>query len=159
MLVAGSKGIGYVRKVLGLFDGSMGLPHCGRAVQLGRDPFRNIRRRHSQPGDKTQQADSGNGSRIFPFRVFGHAGQPDGFDVDLAKLAAQELGVPVEIKDMEFSGLIPALQGGKVDMIISGMSRTPERAKTVSFTQPYFEAGLCALISNKRAPEFPKSAS
>ena len=38
-------------------------------------------------------------------------------------------------------------------MIISGMSRTPARARTVSFTQPYFEAGLCALISNKRAPD------
>ena len=33
------------------------------------------------------------------------------------------------------------------------MTRTPARAKTVSFTQPYFETGLCALISNKRAPD------
>ena len=91
--------------------------------------------------------------KFFPFEYADTDGRPIGFDIDLAKIAAQELGVRIEIKDMEFSGLIPALQGGKIDMIISGMTRTPARAKTVSFTQPYFEAGLCALISNKRAPE------
>jgi polar amino acid transport system substrate-binding protein len=89
---------------------------------------------------------------FFPFEYSDTQGQPDGFDIDLAKLAAQELGVPIEIKDMEFSGLIPALQGGRVDMIISGMTRTLARARAVSFTQPYFQAGLCALLSNKRAP-------
>jgi len=90
---------------------------------------------------------------FFPFEYADTDGRPIGFDVDLAKLAAQELGVPIEIRDMEFSGLIPALQGGRIDMIISGMTRTPARARTVSFTQPYFVAGLCALISNKRAPD------
>ena len=90
---------------------------------------------------------------FFPFEYADTDGRPIGFDIDLAKLAAQELGVQIEIKDMEFSGLIPALQGGRVDMIISGMTRTPARGKTVSFTQPYFIAGLCALISNKRAPD------
>jgi polar amino acid transport system substrate-binding protein len=91
--------------------------------------------------------------KFFPFEYTDTNGKPVGFDVELAKLAARELGVEIEIKDMEFSGLIPALQAGKIDMIISGMTRTPARAKTVSFTQPYFEAGLCALISNKRAPD------
>jgi len=95
---------------------------------------------------------------FFPFEYADTDGQPIGFDVDLAKIAARELGVRLEIKDMEFSGLIPALQQGKIDMIICGMSRTPERAKTVAFTQPYFEAGLCALISNKRAPEVSEIA-
>jgi polar amino acid transport system substrate-binding protein len=90
---------------------------------------------------------------FFPFEYVDTDGRPIGFDIDLAKLAAQELGVQIEIKDMEFSGLIPALQGGRIDMIISGMTRTPARARTVSFTQPYFVAGLCALISNKRAPD------
>ncbi|MGD0399983.1 MAG: transporter substrate-binding domain-containing protein [Syntrophobacteraceae bacterium] len=95
---------------------------------------------------------------FFPFEYADTDGHPIGFDVDLAKIAARELGVRLEIKDMEFSGLIPALQQGKIDMIICGMSRTPERAKTVAFTQPYFEAGLCALISNKRAPEVSEIA-
>lgn len=91
--------------------------------------------------------------KFFPFEYSDTKGNPIGFDIDLASLAAKELGVELEIKDMEFSGLIPALQGGKVDMIISGMTRTLTRAKTVSFTQPYFVTGLCALISNKRASD------
>ena len=48
--------------------------------------------------------------KFFPFEYTDTDGRPIGFDVDLAKLAAQELGVRIEIKDMEFSGLIPALQ-------------------------------------------------
>ncbi len=91
--------------------------------------------------------------KFFPFEYSDTQGRPIGFDVDLARLAAKELGVEIEIKDMEFSGLIPALQGGKIDMIISGMTRTLARAKTVTFTQPYFETGLCALLSNKKAPD------
>ncbi|HOI94214.1 MAG TPA: transporter substrate-binding domain-containing protein [Syntrophobacter fumaroxidans] len=91
--------------------------------------------------------------KFFPFEYADKNGRPLGFDVEIAGLAAKELGVELEIKDMEFSGLIPALQGGKVDMIISGMTRTLTRAKTVSFTQPYFETGLCALLSNRRAPD------
>ncbi len=91
--------------------------------------------------------------KYFPFEYSDEKGQPIGFDVEIAQTIAKELGVEIEIKDMEFSGLIPALQSGKIDLIISGMTRTLTRAKTVSFTQPYFETGLCALLSNKRAPD------
>lgn len=88
---------------------------------------------------------------FFPFEYANEKGEPIGFDVEIAQLAAKELGVAIEIRDMQFAGLIPALQSGKIDMIISGMTRTLTRAKTVSFTQPYFETGLCALLSKKRA--------
>ncbi len=91
--------------------------------------------------------------KFFPFEYADTSGKPTGFDVELANLAARELGVEIEIRDIEFSGLIPSLQGGKIDMIISGMTRTLTRAKTVTFTQPYFETGLCALLSNKKAPD------
>jgi polar amino acid transport system substrate-binding protein len=90
---------------------------------------------------------------FFPFEYANEKGEPIGFDVDIAQLAAKELGVEIEIKDMEFSGLIPALQSGKIDMIISGMTRTLTRAKTVSFTEPYFVTGLCALLGKKKAPD------
>jgi len=88
----------------------------------------------------------------FPFEYSDKQGHPIGFDVDIARLIAKELGVKLEIKDIEWTGLIPSLQMGKVDMIISGMTRTLTRAKAVSFTQPYFVTGLCALISKKRSP-------
>ncbi|MEM5788310.1 MAG: transporter substrate-binding domain-containing protein [Syntrophobacteraceae bacterium] len=91
--------------------------------------------------------------KFFPFEFADTQGKPVGFDVDLAMLAAKELGVEIEIRDMEFSGLIPSLQSGKIDMIISGMTRTLTRAKSVAFTRPYFETGLCALISKKKAPD------
>ncbi|GAB6037408.1 transporter substrate-binding domain-containing protein [Fundidesulfovibrio butyratiphilus] len=87
-----------------------------------------------------------------PFEYVDEKGQPRGFDVDLARLAARDLGVELEIKDMEWTGLIPALQAGKIDCIVSGISGTPERSKSVTFTAPYFTTGLCVLASTKRAP-------
>ena len=88
----------------------------------------------------------------FPFEYANEKGEPVGFDVDIAKLIAQELGTGIEIKDMEWTGLIPSLQSGKIDLIISGMTRTLARSKTVTFTNPYFETGLCVLLSQKKAP-------
>ncbi|MGE4297168.1 MAG: transporter substrate-binding domain-containing protein [Desulfovibrionaceae bacterium] len=89
---------------------------------------------------------------FWPFEFADEKGNPTGFDVAIAALAAQELGVELEIKDMEWTGLIPALQSGKVDMVISGMTGTLERAKSITFSDPYFVTGLCLLASNKKAP-------
>ncbi|SMC27044.1 amino acid ABC transporter substrate-binding protein, PAAT family (TC 3.A.1.3.-) [Desulfacinum hydrothermale DSM 13146] len=89
----------------------------------------------------------------FPFEYADEKGQPIGFDVDMARLIAKELGVELEIKDIEWTGLIPSLQSGKVDLVISGMTRTLARARAVSFTDPYFVTGLCALLSVKRASD------
>ncbi len=88
-----------------------------------------------------------------PFESTDAKGVPVGLDVELAKLAAKDLGVELEIKDMEWTGLIPALQTGKIDLIISGISGTLERAKTITFTSAYFSTGLCALVSTKRAAD------
>uniref|UniRef100_A0A7C4EM11 Transporter substrate-binding domain-containing protein n=1 Tax=Fundidesulfovibrio putealis TaxID=270496 RepID=A0A7C4EM11_9BACT len=88
-----------------------------------------------------------------PFESTDEKGQPIGLDVDLARMAAKDLGVELEIKDMEWTGLIPALQAGKIDLIISGVTGTLERAKAITFTSAYFTTGLCALLSAKRAPD------
>ncbi|QLA15277.1 transporter substrate-binding domain-containing protein [Desulfolutivibrio sulfoxidireducens] len=90
--------------------------------------------------------------KFWPFEYVSEKGDPVGFDVDVAGLIAKELGVKLEIKDMEWTGLIPALQAGKIDLIISGITGTLERAKSITFTRPYFTTGLCALISTKKAP-------
>jgi arginine/lysine/histidine transporter system substrate-binding protein len=63
-----------------------------------------------------------------------------GFDVDLAKMIAKELGYEVQIVDMDFSGLIPALQSGKVDFVLAGMTPTKERKKNVDFSDVYYVA-------------------
>ncbi len=97
--------------------------------------------------------------KFWPFEYVSENGQPVGFDVDVAGLLAKELGVELEIKDMEWTGLIPALQAGKIDLIISGITGTLERARTITFTRPYFTTGLCALVSVKKAPDLAAVAA
>ncbi len=69
-----------------------------------------------------------------------------GFDVDIAKAIAEKLGVKLVIKDIAFDGLIPALLTKKIDMIVAAMTITPERAKVVSFSDPYFTAGQVIVV-------------
>lgn len=63
-----------------------------------------------------------------------------GFDIEIAKEIAKELGVKLEIKDMKFDGLLPALQAGNIDFVLSGMTPTPERAQAVDFSKVYYTA-------------------
>ncbi|MCZ8522736.1 MULTISPECIES: transporter substrate-binding domain-containing protein [Paenibacillus] len=63
-----------------------------------------------------------------------------GFDIEIAKAVAKDLGVTLELKDMKFEGLLPALEAGNIDFIISGMTPTPERMKAVDFTKIYYTA-------------------
>ncbi len=69
-----------------------------------------------------------------------------GFDIALAREVAKDLGVQLEIKDMDFDGLLAALASGNVDMIISGMTPTDERKKNVDFTDIYYFAEHGVLI-------------
>lgn len=61
-----------------------------------------------------------------------------GFDLDLAKYIADQLGYKLEVKNQDFNGLIAALNSNKVDFVMAGMVDTPEREKQVEFTKPYF---------------------
>ena len=62
-----------------------------------------------------------------------------GYDIDLIKIAAERLGYEVEVKNMDFNSLIPALQAKQFDVVISGMTPTEEREKVVDFSVPYYE--------------------
>jgi len=73
-----------------------------------------------------------------------------GFDIDIANRLAQELGFKLEIKDMEFNGLIPALQSGRVDFVMAGMTPTPERQKNVDFSDIYYTSQN-TIIAKKEA--------
>ncbi|UTI41643.1 transporter substrate-binding domain-containing protein [Niallia sp. RD1] len=77
-----------------------------------------------------------------PFEYIDTAKSDDiiGFDIDLANALGEKLGYKIQVKDMDFSGLISALQSGKVDLVLSGMSPTPERAENVDFSDIYFTA-------------------
>lgn len=69
-----------------------------------------------------------------------------GFDIDLAKAVGKQMGYQVEIQNMGFDGLIPALQTGSIDMIASAMSITDERTQKVNFSQPYYKSGLSIVV-------------
>ncbi|QZY56209.1 transporter substrate-binding domain-containing protein [Crassaminicella profunda] len=69
-----------------------------------------------------------------------------GFDIEIAKAMAKDLGVELEIKDMKFDGLLAALVADKIDIIIAGMVPTEERAKSVDFTKQYYQAEQSILI-------------
>jgi polar amino acid transport system substrate-binding protein len=76
-----------------------------------------------------------------------------GFDVDLARLIGKELGVEVEFLSVVWDSIIPTLVGGQADLIISGMTSTPERALSVSYSDPYFHTVTCLLVSKTKAPD------
>ena len=89
----------------------------------------------------------------FPPFEYIQDGEIVGFDVDLANIIAKHLGVAVEFKRVKFESIIPTLIGGDVDLIISGMTATPERALKVSYTDPYFLTALNLLVSKSRAAD------
>jgi polar amino acid transport system substrate-binding protein len=69
-----------------------------------------------------------------------------GHDGELARRVAAGLSRPIVFVDMKFNGLITALQAGKIDMIITGMSATEERKKSVDFSIPYFLNSMVMLV-------------
>jgi len=84
-----------------------------------------------------------------PFEMRDKAGEPAGVSVDLARALGEKLGQTIEIQNLPFAGLIPALKTGKIDLIISSMTATPERAQSIDFSEPYVKTGLALLVSTK----------
>jgi polar amino acid transport system substrate-binding protein len=80
-----------------------------------------------------------------PFEMTDEKGTPTGVSVDLAQALGKYLGREVQIENIPFDGLIPALKTGKIDLIISSMTATPERAQSIAFSEPYLKTGLCLL--------------
>ena len=78
-------------------------------------------------------------------------GKVAGLDADIVELISKKTGIKYEWKNMNFDGLIPALQTKKIDVAIAGMSITPERAKAVNFSIPYLTSNV-TFIANKNNP-------
>lgn len=74
-----------------------------------------------------------------------------GFDVDIAQAIADDIGVELELKEMNFDALCESVQLGKIDMTISGMTPKPDRKKAVDFSEIYYKAEQAFLVqaSNK----------
>lgn len=76
-------------------------------------------------------------------------GELVGFDIDMAKALADTMGVKLEFKTMPFDHLIPALEQGKVDIVLSNMTMTVDRNMRVAFTGPYFVSGKCLVTKEQ----------
>jgi polar amino acid transport system substrate-binding protein len=81
-----------------------------------------------------------------PFSFVDGSRQVVGIDIEIAARVAQKLGRRLEVVDMEFGAMIPALIAGKVDMIGACITITDERAQKVLFSAPYYTGGIAALV-------------
>lgn len=98
--------------------------------------------------DTTKYLVMGTNAEFPPFETRGGADGSEvvGFDVEVAKAIAAKVGLPLKVEDMKFDSLLPALDAGKVDLVLAGMTITPERAQNVDFSAPYYKATQVVLI-------------
>ena len=92
----------------------------------------------------------------FPPFEFQQGGQLTGFDIDLMRAIGKEADLNIDFRNLPFDGIIPALQARTVEAAISGMTITAERAQAISFSRPYFRAGLAIAVreDNKTIKNF-----
>lgn len=69
-----------------------------------------------------------------------------GYDIDLAEAIAKKIGVPLEVKEMQFTSLIPTLQNGQADLVIAAMYITDQRKEAVDFADPYMDTGMVLVV-------------
>jgi len=88
-----------------------------------------------------------------PFNMTTQEGDIIGFEVDLAERIAGAMGVSLKTVTMPFSELLPALENGRVDMVLSSLTITPERNLKVAFVGPYFISGKSVLTKIRTLAE------
>jgi len=82
-----------------------------------------------------------------PWVMKNKKGELIGFEIDVAKQLASDMGVKVKFKEYQWSKMIPALKKGEIDIIASGLSITPKRALEINFSTPYSSSGY-SLVTN-----------
>ncbi|MDR5835897.1 transporter substrate-binding domain-containing protein [Caballeronia sp. LZ034LL] len=94
-----------------------------------------------------------------PFGFYDKDGNPDGYDVDLAKELAKQMGVKLEVVNTTSANRIPNLQTAKVDVVFCNFTRNLERAKVVEFTSPYVVASEAMLVKKSSGIQSAKDMS
>ncbi|MEZ5387079.1 MAG: transporter substrate-binding domain-containing protein [Prosthecobacter sp.] len=82
-----------------------------------------------------------------PFEFVDETGQISGVDIEVGREIGKALGREVEFRNINFDGLITALRTGSIDLVISSMTATPERRKSIDFSAPYVKTGLSILVA------------
>ncbi len=81
-----------------------------------------------------------------PFSFIDAQGEAQGFDVDVVRWIAEEMGFDVEIVPVDWDAIVPTLKLGTIDLIASGMTITQERLEQVAFTDPYWAIELAVVV-------------
>ena len=127
-----------------VLTGALLLTGCGsKGVKKNGDVFKVGMEAGFAPYNWTQMDDS-NGA----VKIDGSAEYAGGYDVEIAKKIADELGKELVIVKTEWDGLVPALQSGKIDAIIAGMSPTAERKEAIDFTDSYHDSQLVLVVKS-----------
>lgn len=82
----------------------------------------------------------------YPPLAYRESGDLSGIEVALAEVLGKQLDRKIKYVEKDFADLIPALQAGEIDIIMSGLSITPERSQQVDFSKPYLQAGQMGII-------------
>ena len=83
-----------------------------------------------------------------PYEFVGDDGSVQGIDADIAAAIADKLGMKLEITDMEFDSLIPALQSDTIDVALAGMTVTPDRQENVDFSDSYAKGVQVIIVKD-----------
>jgi polar amino acid transport system substrate-binding protein len=81
-----------------------------------------------------------------PFEYKNEKGEPEGVDVRIAEELAKSLNLPLQLEPYSFDGLIPALQAGQIDLVISAMTATDFRRKSIDFSDPYVHTAIAMMV-------------
>lgn len=114
---------------------------CGKAKEASQETFKVGLEAGYAPFNWTQMDDS-NGA----VKIEGSSEYAGGYDVEIAKKIAKDLGKELVIVKTEWDGLVPALTSGKIDAIIAGMSPTAERKETIDFSNNYYKSNLVMVV-------------
>ena len=86
-----------------------------------------------------------------PFESLNTEGEVVGIEIEIMEIICEELGVELEVKQMDFDSVLPGVQTGKFDAGVSGISVTPEREKNTLFTTPYCLAAQAIVVTSDSA--------
>lgn len=119
--------------------GSMLLTGCGGGNTQATDDTSADDTQQSETAENTEGGTlvMGTNAQFPPYEFRDENNEVAGIDADIAAAIADKLGMELEITDMAFDSLIPALQSGTIDIILAGMTADPERAESVDFTDSY----------------------
>ncbi|SKA63577.1 transporter substrate-binding domain-containing protein [Desulfobaculum bizertense] len=87
-----------------------------------------------------------------PWAMKDKTGKFIGFEIDVARRLAEDMGVDIEFVPTSWDGIIPALLAGKFDLLIGGMGIRADRAVKVNFSIPYYSTGMSIVANSKKIP-------